>query len=51
MTTYTFQFTTSENKKIQSALVKGTSKENAVEKFYKKHKATMITLLKVYECA
>ena len=51
MTTFTFQFTTSENKKIQSVLVKGTSKENAISKFYKKHKVTKTTLLKVYECA
>lgn len=48
MTTYTFQFTTSENKTIQSKLVKANSRENAISKFYKKHKATMTTLLKVY---
>ena len=48
MTTYTFQFTTSETKVIQSALIKANSKEMAIQKFYKKHRATSTTLIKVY---
>ena len=48
MNAYTFQFTTSESKKIQSALIMASTKDKAVDKFYKKHKATMTTLLKVY---
>lgn len=48
MTTYTFQFTTSENKTIQSVLVKATSKDNAIAKFYKKHRKEMTSVIKIY---
>lgn len=48
MITFTIQFTTSESKKIQSKLVKGTSKENALTKFFKKYRAESTSIIKVY---